>query len=118
MKALIIDDSPTMRMIIARELLEMHCEVKEARDGKEGLEALKRDSDWDFILLDWNMPIMDGITFLRALRKLEGGASPKVVFCTTETGVDHLREAFDAGADEYIMKPFDAAMLQVKILGA
>jgi len=68
----------------------------------------------DGILLDWNMPVMDGLEFLTALRKLPGGLKPKVVFCTTENSVVHIARAIQAGADEYIMKPFDRQIVQSK----
>ena len=70
----------------------------------------------DEILLDWNMPIMNGIEFLRVLRRMDGGNSPAVIFCTTESGVGHIREAIEAGADQYIMKPFDAVGLREKMV--
>jgi two-component system chemotaxis response regulator CheY len=68
----------------------------------------------DAILLDWNMPVMSGIEFLRALRREEGGASPLVVFCTTENDMEHISEAINAGANEYIMKPFDRDIIEAK----
>ena len=66
------------------------------------------------ILLDWNMPVMSGIDFLRALRALPGGETPRVLFCTTENDLQHIQEAITAGADEYIMKPFDSEIIQAK----
>jgi two-component system chemotaxis response regulator CheY len=69
----------------------------------------------DVVLLDWNMPVMTGIEFLALLRKYPGGDAPKVVFCTTENDVAHIREAIAAGADEYVMKPFDHETLQIKL---
>ena len=68
----------------------------------------------DAILLDWNMPIMNGIDFLRELRKMDGGTGPVVVFCTTENDIGHIQEAIQAGANEYIMKPFDSDIIQAK----
>jgi two-component system chemotaxis response regulator CheY len=67
------------------------------------------------ILLDWNMPVMDGIQFLRRLRGAAGGKSPKVILCTTEDSAEHIREAIGAGADEYVIKPFDSETLRVKL---
>jgi two-component system, chemotaxis family, chemotaxis protein CheY len=66
------------------------------------------------ILLDWNMPVMDGYEFLGNLRRMPGGDQPKVVFCTTENGIDHIARALNAGADEYIMKPFDKDIVAAK----
>jgi two-component system chemotaxis response regulator CheY len=68
----------------------------------------------DAVLLDWNMPVMNGIEFLRTLRKAEGGQIPVVVFCTTENDMSHIREAIEAGANEYIMKPFDREIIEAK----
>ena len=68
----------------------------------------------DAVLLDWNMPVMDGMQFLLALRKAEGGDKPKVVFCTTENDVAHIARALHAGANEYIMKPFDKDIVTAK----
>ncbi|MBV8534441.1 MAG: response regulator, partial [Alphaproteobacteria bacterium] len=68
----------------------------------------------DAILLDWNMPVMNGIDFLRHLRQLKGGAAPMVVFCTTENDLKHIQEAISAGANEYIMKPFDSEIIEAK----
>jgi len=68
----------------------------------------------DGILLDWNMPVMSGIEFLQELRKLPGGDGPVVVFCTTENDIEHIQAAIEAGANEYIMKPFDSEIIQAK----
>jgi two-component system, chemotaxis family, chemotaxis protein CheY len=77
------------------------------------MEACAREMP-DAILLDWNMPVMTGIEFLRRLRKMAGGDAPKVVFCTTENDLAHIQEALSAGANEYIMKPFDSDIIQTK----
>ena len=70
------------------------------------------------ILLDWRMPVMDGLTFLRALRQAPGGNGPKVLLCTVETTAERIREALEAGADEYVMKPFDADILEARLIEA
>ncbi len=70
----------------------------------------------DAILLDWNMPVMSGIEFLRLLRKMDGGQTPIVVFCTTENDIQHIQEAITAGANEYIMKPFDSEIIEIEVL--
>jgi two-component system chemotaxis response regulator CheY len=92
----------------------MGFEVGEAADGQEALlhcaEAMP-----DVILLDWNMPVMSGIEFIEHLRKSESGDQPKVVFCTTENDVAHIRAAIEAGANEYVMKPFDRETLHIKL---
>jgi len=113
---LIVDDSPIVRKIAGRILRSFGFEVDDAEDGKIALEKCERQLP-DVILLDWNMPVMTGIDFLRSLRRMEGGRTPAVVFCTTETDVDHIREAFEVGANEYIMKPFDREVLRAKLDG-
>ena len=91
----------------------MDFEIIEAEDGEKALEACKHGLP-DAVLLDWNMPVMDGYEFLGALRRLPGGDQPKVVFCTTANGIDHIARALDAGANEYIMKPFDKDIVAAK----
>jgi two-component system chemotaxis response regulator CheY len=110
---LVVDDSTVIRKIARRILEEMDFEIIEAEDGEKALEACKRALP-DAVLLDWNMPVMDGFEFLGNLRRLPGGDLPKVVFCTTENGIDHIARALDAGANEYIMKPFDKNIVIAK----
>jgi len=113
-RCLVVDDSKVIRKV-ARHILEtLQFEVQEAGDGREALDICAR-SQPDVILLDWNMPVMSGMDFLRALRQSEGGTSPKVVFCTTENGMAYIRAAIEAGADEYVMKPFDRETLESKL---
>ncbi|MDB5631731.1 MAG: response regulator receiver protein, partial [Tardiphaga sp.] len=88
-------------------------EISEAEDGEEALAACQRQLP-DAVLLDWNMPVMDGYEFLRNLRRMPGGDVPKVVFCTTENDVAHIARALHAGANEYIMKPFDKEIVSAK----
>ncbi len=89
-------------------------QTAEAEDGQKALAACSFLMP-DAILLDWNMPVMDGFEFLRELRKMPGGNKPKVVFCTTENDVAHIARAMHAGADDYIMKPFDKQIVQSKL---
>ena len=110
---LVVDDSAVIRKIARRILDSMRFRTSEANDGRQALDACEAAMP-DGILLDWNMPVMDGFEFLRALRKLPGGAKPKVVFCTTENDVSQIARAMHAGADEYIMKPFDRQIVQSK----
>ena len=110
---LVVDDSAVIRKIARRILDGMRFETAEAEDGRKALAACNILMP-DAILLDWNMPNMDGFEFLRELRKLPGGAKPKVVFCTTENDVAHIARAMHAGAEEYIMKPFDKSIVQSK----
>ena len=110
---LVVDDSKVIRMVARRILEDLKFEVSEAVDGKDALDACTRTMP-DAILLDWNMPVMSGIDFLRHLRQADGGDAPIVVFCTTENDLDHIREAMEAGANEYIMKPFDSDIVEAK----
>jgi two-component system chemotaxis response regulator CheY len=110
---LVVDDSRVIRKIARRILEEMDFQIVEAEDGEQALEVCKRELP-DAILLDWNMPVMDGYEFLGNLRRLPGGEQPKVVFCTTENGIDHISRALRAGANEYIMKPFDKDIVAAK----
>lgn len=110
---LIVDDSKVIRMVAKKILQELSFETQEAEDGKIALDICIKKLP-DAILLDWNMPNMNGIDFLRELRKLPGGEAPVVVFCTTENDIEHIQEAISAGANEYIMKPFDSEIMQAK----
>ena len=111
---LVVDDSKVIRKV-ARHILEtLNFEVSEAGDGREALDACLESAP-DVILLDWNMPVMSGMDFLRALRDANLARRPRIVFCTTENGMAHIRAAIDAGADEYIMKPFDRDTLESKL---
>ena len=110
---LIVDDSKVIRMVARKILEELEFETREAADGQEAVDRCK-ESMPDGILLDWNMPVKSGIEFLRELRVMEGGDKPIVVFCTTENDIEHIQQAIEAGANEYIMKPFDSEIVQAK----
>ncbi|WP_407157636.1 PleD family two-component system response regulator [Bradyrhizobium sp. STM 3557] len=110
---LVVDDSSVVRKIARRILEEIGFAVIEAEDGEQALEACKKSLP-EAILLDWNMPVMDGYDFLGRLRRMPGGEEPKVVFCTTENDIDHISRALNAGANEYIMKPFDKDIVSAK----
>lgn len=111
---LVVDDSKVIRKV-ARHILEgLDFVVSEAGDGQEALDACLARTP-DVVLLDWNMPVMSGMDFLRALRQTDIAPKPKVVFCTTENGMGHIRAAIEAGADEYVMKPFDRETLASKL---
>ena len=113
-QVLVVDDSTVIRKVAKRILEGMNFQTIEAEDGRKALTACGNLMP-DAILLDWNMPVMDGFEFLHELRKMPGGLRPKVVFCTTENDVAHIARAIHAGADEYIMKPFDKQILQSKL---
>jgi len=99
---------------VARRILEeLDFDIREAVDGQDALNSCLNDLP-DVVLLDWNMPVMNGLDFLKALRASEGGDKPVVVFCTTENDMSHISAAISAGADEYIMKPFDREIIESK----
>jgi two-component system chemotaxis response regulator CheY len=113
-QALVVDDSPVIRKI-ARQMLErMNFNVREAEDGAAAVQNCTAAMP-DMILLDWNMPVMSGFDFLKQLRAMPGGGQPKVVFCTTENSFEMIQQAMNAGADEYIMKPFDEFIIREKL---
>lgn len=114
---LVVDDSAVIRKVARRILEALSFRISEAEDGEQALVVCRAQMP-DAVLLDWNMPVMDGLTFLRRLRTQPGGDQPKVLFCTIETEVDRIKEALDAGADEYVMKPFDGEILESKLAEA
>ena len=111
---LVVDDSRVIRKVSRRILEDLAFEVAEASDGVEALAWCSAVMP-DVILLDWNMPQMDGMAFLRRLRAEPGGDAPKVIFCSVENEIERIREALDAGADEFIMKPFDGGIVAGKL---
>ena len=112
-RCLVVDDSRVIRKVARRILEDLEFACVEASDGQEALEACEKDMP-DAVLLDWNMPVMNGLDFLKKLREHEQGSKPIVIFCTTENDVAHITEALRAGADEYIMKPFDGDIIESK----
>jgi two-component system chemotaxis response regulator CheY len=114
MRALIVDDSRFVRTILRGMLEEKGIECEEAADGQAGMDRLQEGAPFDLALVDWNMPIMDGLEMLKQLRS-EGFAEVKVMMVTTEAENDFILRALDAGADEYMMKPFDGDALSEKL---
>ncbi|PZU95460.1 MAG: two-component system response regulator [Chelatococcus sp.] len=110
---LVVDDSAVIRKVARRILEGLQFRIAEAEDGARAIDSCKSEMP-DAVLLDWNMPIMDGYDFLHTLRQMPGGKRPKVVFCTTENDIAHIARAMHAGADEYIMKPFDKDIVASK----
>jgi two-component system, chemotaxis family, chemotaxis protein CheY len=110
---LVVDDSRVVRMVARRILEANHFNVREAEDGARALDSVRAQMP-DAVLLDWNMPVMDGITFLRELRAEFGPDNPPVIFCTTESDTQFVEAAIEAGAQEYIMKPFDEDIVMGK----
>ncbi len=111
---LVVDDSRVIRKVARRILEDLGFDVAEAGDGVEAM-AWCHAAMPDVILLDWRMPVMDGLEFVRRLRSEPRGEHPRVVFCSVENDISRIREALDAGADEYVMKPFDGEILAGKL---
>ena len=111
---LVVDDSRVVRKVARRILESNGFSVAEAGDGQLALDACRAALP-GFVLLDWNMPVMDGITFLRALRNEFGQDNPPVIFCTTENDMSYIEMAIATGAQEFIMEPFDEDILIGKL---
>jgi two-component system, chemotaxis family, chemotaxis protein CheY len=114
MRALVIDDSRTVRLIVGKILAEMGIEVTEAANGREGLDQL-RQNFVELVLVDWNMPEMNGLDFIKAVRAQHAYDSVRLVMVTTETEQEQVIRALDAGASEYVMKPFTREILVAKL---
>lgn len=110
---LVVDDSKVIRKVARRILEELNFEAVEAVDGRDALDKCSQRMP-DVVLLDWNMPVMNGLDFLIELRQTPNIQQPIVVFCTTENDLSHIKTALEAGADEYIMKPFDREIIEAK----
>jgi two-component system, chemotaxis family, chemotaxis protein CheY len=117
--ALVIDDSRAIRLILARMLRDLGFEVDEATNGREGLARLVDGQTPDLVLVDWNMPEMSGIDFVTAARKPPYSSTARLMMVTTETEVPQMVRALEAGADEYVMKPFtrEAIVEKLQLLG-
>ena len=115
MDVLIIDDSSTIRLILRRFLDKMGCQVVEAENGREGLDRLKEMPHVDIVLVDWNMPEMSGLDFVRAVRTERTYDALPIVMVTTNTQIENVSEALTAGADEYVMKPFTLDVIREKL---
>lgn len=112
-RVLVVDDSPVIRKVARRIFEKMNLQVTEAADGQAALDHCAGQMP-NLILLDWNMPVLDGFGFLRELRRMPSGGEPTVVLCTTENDVAHIARARHAGANSFLMKPFDQAVIQAK----
>lgn len=119
MHALVIDDSRAIRLILARMLRGLGAEVVEAQDGAAALGAIDDGLAPDVILVDWNMPVMTGIEFIETVRQPPRSSTAKIIMVTTETELSQVGRALEAGADEYVMKPFtaDAILEKLRLLG-
>ncbi|MCB0309766.1 MAG: response regulator [Bdellovibrionales bacterium] len=119
MKALVVDDSSATRFILAKMLSELGFEVVDAENGQVGLDKLGANRDVALALVDWNMPVMNGYELIQAIRAKEQFNSVKIMMVTTETEMAQVVKAMEAGADEYIMKPFtkNVVLEKMKLLG-
>lgn len=115
MRALVIDDSRAVRLIIGQILREIGMEVFEACNGLEALEQLKHHPDIELLLVDWNMPEMNGLDFIRAVRSQPAYADVRILMVTSEAGREQVNQALNAGANEYLMKPFGKDVLIAKL---
>ena len=114
---LIVDDSKVVRKLERRIMEDLGFTVSEAEDGQKAIEhCLENQATMpDMILLDWHMPVMNGLEFIKALRTMPNGDVPKVIFCTTESEMTNIMQALEFGANEYIMKPFDGEIVKGKL---
>jgi two-component system, chemotaxis family, chemotaxis protein CheY len=120
MQALVIDDSRAVRLLIGNILREQGFDVSDAGDGQQGLDKLRENPEIGLVLVDWNMPVMDGLEFIQAVRRSRHWDSVRIVMVTTETESEQVQRAITAGANEYVMKPFTPEVLVAKLsmLGA
>ncbi len=114
-RCLIVDDSRIIRRVASKILYELGFEPEEAEDGMKALEAVRIHMP-DVAIVDWDMPVLDGIAFVQELRQLPGGDQITVIFCAAENDAEHINRALGAGADEYIMKPFDSEIVRSKLM--
>lgn len=120
MQALVIDDSRAVRMFVGKILREQGFQVCDACHGQDGLDQLRQNPEVGLVLVDWNMPVMDGLEFIQTVRRERAWDAVRIVMVTTETESEQMQRAMDAGANEYVMKPFTAEVLVAKLslLGA
>jgi two-component system chemotaxis response regulator CheY len=111
---LLVDHSTLVRKLERRIMEELGFRIVEAENGRQAIERCQAQMP-SLVLLDWHMPVMNGLDCLKTLRAMTGGSAPKVMFCTTESVVASITKALDAGADEYVMKPFDAEIIRGKL---
>ena len=114
-RCLIVDDSRVIRRVAAKIIQDLGFEVEEAENGKKALEACNVRMP-DLALIDMDMPVMDGCTYLRQLRTLPGGDKVVAIFCATDVDAPQIEQGLAAGADEFIMKPFDSDIVRSKFL--
>lgn len=115
MRALVIDDSRAIRLILGKMLQDLGFETYDAGDGKEALERLKEKGTMDLALVDWNMPVMNGLEFVCAVRADPQYSDMRLMMVTTETEMSQVVKALEAGANEYVMKPFTKEIIVEKL---
>jgi two-component system chemotaxis response regulator CheY len=111
----VIDDSRAVRLLVGKILREQGFEVHEAGHGQQGLEQLQENPEIGLVLVDWNMPVMDGLEFIKVVRQSRAWDSLRIVMVTTETESEQVQRAMTAGANEYVMKPFTSEVLVAKL---
>ncbi|MFN7290327.1 MAG: response regulator [Pirellula sp.] len=116
MRALVIDDSRSIRRIIVNIMKGLGYDTIEASNGLEGLAQLEAHGPQDIVLVDWNMPEMNGLEFIKAARAIPANCDMPIMMVTTETEMENISQAFLAGVNEYVMKPFDKDMILEKLL--
>jgi two-component system, chemotaxis family, chemotaxis protein CheY len=116
MRALIVDDSASMRMLLNKLLKDLGIESSQANDGQQALDVLLQGEKFDFALVDWQMPVMDGIEFVKSVRGCDKYNLMKLLMVTSVNQIESIVEALEAGADEYIMKPFTKEALAEKLV--
>ena len=119
MRALVVDDSSAMRAVLAMILKRRGFEILQAKEGMQALDVLCAGGPVELVLIDWNMPGMNGLQLLRRIREQTQYSGMRILMVTTETGMGQMSDALSAGADEYIMKPFtpDVVMDKLQLLG-
>lgn len=123
-RAMVIDDSKAIRLILSRTLTDLGYEVSQASNGAEALRSLERGrvaaEGYSLILVDWNMPEMNGLEFVKRVRANDKYSGVKLMMVTTETQPEQMIAAIEAGANEYVMKPFTREVIEdkLRLLGA
>jgi len=115
MRALIVDDSKSMRMILGKALREVGFDILEAGDGQQALDRLNQGEQVELMLVDWNMPVMNGYELVCAVRANALLSDIRIMMVTTETSMASMTQALEAGANEYLMKPFTKELLLEKL---
>ncbi len=115
MRVLVIDDSRAVRLIIGKILRELGMDVIEAANGREALQRMTEHSDVELVLVDWNMPVMNGLDYIRAVRSQRQYDAVRIMMVTSEAEQEQVCRALEAGANEYLMKPFTKEVLIAKL---